>query len=108
MIVGHAAQRPRISNQFRVDVECKLAEKNMTVYVKEYYDLQRNRGRLTVEKPLATKDFFMDYDSNMVLMVIPEAGKLQWDQWQLISPFRRECAVCGLLGRVIPGRLFIN
>ena len=76
LVTAHSAQRPRIPDLFHVDVECKLAEKNMTVYVKEYYDLQRNRGRLTVEKPLATKDFFMDYDSNMVLMVIPETGKL--------------------------------
>ena len=75
MIADHANKRPRISNQFRVDVECKLAEQKKTVYVKEYYDFQRNRGRLTVQKPMATNDFFMDYDSNMVLMVTPKTSE---------------------------------
>ena len=62
-----------------MDVECKLAEQNKTVYVKEYYDLHRNRGRLTVKNPMATNEFFMDYDSNMVLLVNPETSRWKFD-----------------------------
>ena len=79
LVTAHGAQRPRIPDLFHVDVECKLAEQNMTVYVKEYYDLHRNRGRLTVKKPMATNDFFMDYDSNMVLLVNPETSRWKCD-----------------------------
>ncbi|KAK7109160.1 uncharacterized protein [Littorina saxatilis] len=70
----NAMKRPRIPDQFHVHIECNLLEQNITAYVQEYYDLPRNRGRLTVEKPSNTTDFYMDYDQNMLLMVRPDSS----------------------------------
>ncbi|KAK7109161.1 hypothetical protein V1264_013252 [Littorina saxatilis] len=73
--IDHSNKRPQIGNQFHVHVECQLSEQNQTAFVHEFYDMTRNRGRLTVQKPFGTNDYFMDYDQNLLLMVDPDTSK---------------------------------
>ena len=61
------------------------------MYVREYYDLDRNRGRIRVNQAYGgPQDIYLDYDSNMVLVVTPDNSKSSVG-WLLNVPATCEC-----------------
>lgn len=63
---------PQISPQFSVHVEASFLDKNSTMLFIEYFDYEKNRGKLRQIKDGETTDYFYDYSTNELLIVNPD------------------------------------
>ncbi|XP_076461758.1 uncharacterized protein LOC143294212 [Babylonia areolata] len=68
-------KRPRVSSVFRVNVECSMEEQNRTVFVREYFDYDNNRGRVTQYDNTASGDAFYDYNDDQIILVDTDSYK---------------------------------
>ncbi|KAK7499407.1 hypothetical protein BaRGS_00009382 [Batillaria attramentaria] len=67
-------RHPEVSNVFKVSVECSMIDRNKTIFVREYFDYDGNKGRVTQVEFPHTGDVFFDYPNNQVLIVDPDTG----------------------------------
>ena len=46
-----------------------MQEQNRTIFVREYFDYENNRGRITQTDLYTTGDAFFDYNDNEIILI---------------------------------------